>query len=102
VAPSSVKIGSFSETFSQCFFNEIIIQQVVRLVLVFFVRDCIFFTRFFDKLRQPSLRQLTQTTNRENLMASNLTILIPPARASLYDVYAIEVMSLLHQLLSVY
>jgi hypothetical protein len=33
VAPSSAKIGSFSETFSQCFFNEmnrpVIIQQVV-------------------------------------------------------------------------
>jgi hypothetical protein len=33
VAPSSAKIGSFSETFWQCFFNEmnrpVIIQQVV-------------------------------------------------------------------------
>jgi hypothetical protein len=33
VAPSSAKIGSFSETFSQCFFNEmnrpVNIQQVV-------------------------------------------------------------------------
>jgi hypothetical protein len=33
VAPSSAKIGSLSETFSQCFFNEmnrpVIIQQVV-------------------------------------------------------------------------
>jgi hypothetical protein len=37
VAPSSAKIGSFSETFSQCFFNEmnrpVIIQQVVVLLL---------------------------------------------------------------------
>jgi hypothetical protein len=34
VAPSSAKIGFFSETFSQCFFNEmnrpVIIQQVVE------------------------------------------------------------------------
>jgi hypothetical protein len=34
VAPSSAKIGSFSETFSQCIFNEmVIIQQVVLLTI---------------------------------------------------------------------
>jgi hypothetical protein len=40
VAPSSAKIGSFSETFSQCFFNEmnkpVFIQQVVRIIINFF------------------------------------------------------------------
>jgi hypothetical protein len=38
VAPSSAKIGSFSETFSQCFFNEmnrpVIIQQVVEKTFI--------------------------------------------------------------------
>jgi hypothetical protein len=37
VAPSSAKIGSFSETFSQCFFNKmdrpVIIQQVVHYTM---------------------------------------------------------------------
>jgi hypothetical protein len=41
VAPSSAKIGSFPETFSQCFFNEmnrpVIIQQVVEWTLYLFI-----------------------------------------------------------------
>jgi hypothetical protein len=42
MAPSSAKIGSFSETFSQCFFSEmnrpVIMQQVVVAINEFLVK----------------------------------------------------------------
>jgi hypothetical protein len=53
VAPSSAKIGSFSETFLQCFFNEmnrpVIIQQVVVKVIISFFHDLLYYNRPVQK-----------------------------------------------------